>query len=221
MRSICEGVWAVGGDGLSHDSDAAIYLVEGSAGAVLIDAGTGRDSLAVRRNILAAGVPLDTVSQLVLTHCHVDHAAGVPALRAFLDLEVVAHAACTEILAPGEDPRTAADWYGMSMPAVRVNRSFEGEPLTLSLGDRSLVLHPWPGHSPGSIVATLDLPGQRVLFGQDVHGPIHRQLQSDWSAWQTSLRALLELEADVLCEGHYGVIRGRDAVAGFIERFIE
>jgi len=221
MRTVCEGVWTVGGPELSHDSDAAIYLVEGSAGAVLIDAGTGRDADAVQRNIITAGVSLDTIRHLVLTHCHVDHAAGVPSLRAFLELEVVAHTACAEILAPGADPRTAADWYGMTMPPVWVDRSFEDVPLTLPLGDRVLVLHPWPGHSPGSIVATLGVAGQRVLFGQDVHGPIHRQLQSDHTAWQASLRWLLTLEADILCEGHYGVIRGQNEVAGFIERFID
>jgi glyoxylase-like metal-dependent hydrolase (beta-lactamase superfamily II) len=220
MRAIHEGVWAVGGDGLSHGSDAAIYLVEGSDGAVLIDAGTGRDGESVRRNILAAGVPLVRVRWLVLTHCHVDHAAGVPGARVFLDVEVIAHAACAEILAPGGDPRAAAEWYGMTMPPVRVDRPFAARH-ELDLGDRTLVLHPWPGHSPGSIVATLDVGGQRVLFGQDVHGPIHPTLQSDHSAWQASLRMLLTLEADILCEGHYGVIRGRQSVARFIERFIE
>ncbi len=199
MRAIHDGVWAVGGDGLSHGSDAAIYLVEGSDEAVLIDAGAGRDPEAVRRNIVDAGVPLERVRRLVLTHCHVDHAAGVPGLREVLDVEVVAHARCAEILAPGGDPRAAAEWYGVTMPPVRVDRAFDAR-LELDLGDRSLVLYPWPGHSPGSIVATIDVGEVRILFGQDVHGPIHRTLQSDWSAWQASLRMLLELEADVLCE---------------------
>ena len=221
MSVILDGVWAVGGAELSHASDAAIYLVQGSEHAVLIDAGTGRGSAGVCRNIAAAGIPLERVRQLVLTHCHVDHAAGVPSLREVMELEVLAHSACAEILAPGGDPRTAADWYDMTMPPVHVNRSFAGRQLRLPIGDRELVLHPWLGHSPGSIVATLDLGGQRVLFGQDVHGPIHPQLASDHAAWQRSLRRLLELEADVLCEGHYGVIRGRRAVARFIERFIQ
>jgi hypothetical protein len=34
------------------------------------------------------------------------------------------------------------------------------------------------------------------------------------------LRLLLSLEADVLCEGHYGVIRGKEEVADFIESFL-
>jgi hypothetical protein len=36
-----------------------------------------------------------------------------------------------------------------------------------------------------------------------------------------SLRKLLALEADILCEGHFGVFVGRAAVAAFIERFVE
>jgi len=31
---------------------------------------------------------------------------------------------------------------------------------------------------------------------------------------------LLSLEADVLCEGHYGIYRGKPAVAAFIRQFL-
>lgn len=221
MEEVCEGVWAVGGPELSASPDAAVYLVDGGGEAALIDAGTGRGADRIRDNVLATGVPLETVRTLVLTHCHVDHTAGVPALLERIPMGVVAHRACAEILEPGGDPRTAADWYGMVNPPVLVDEPFEGALHRIPLGAHELVLHRWPGHSPGSIVATLDIGGQRVLFGQDVHGPIHRQLQSDWSAWQASLRMLLTLEADILCEGHYGVFRGKNAVAAFVHRFIE
>jgi len=35
-----------------------------------------------------------------------------------------------------------------------------------------------------------------------------------------SLEKLLSLGADVLCEGHYGIYRGRDEVAEFIRGFL-
>jgi glyoxylase-like metal-dependent hydrolase (beta-lactamase superfamily II) len=35
-----------------------------------------------------------------------------------------------------------------------------------------------------------------------------------------SLKFLLSLEADILCEGHYGVFRGKEEVAAFIESFL-
>ncbi len=220
MNKVCDGVWTVGGGELSSSQDAAVYLVDGGSEAALIDAGTGAGAARILDNVVAMGVPVEAVRTLVLTHCHVDHSAGVPALRELLDLRVVAHTACAEILATSGDPRTAADWYGMVMPAIAVDETFVGARCVISLGSRELVLHHWPGHSPGSIVATLDVADQRVLFGQDVHGPIHTQLQSDRSAWQASLRFLLELEADILCEGHYGVFRGKRRVERFIRRFL-
>ena len=36
----------------------------------------------------------------------------------------------------------------------------------------------------------------------------------------SSLKLLLSLQADVLCEGHYGVIKGKAEVADFIESFL-
>jgi len=62
--------------------------------------------------------------------------------------------------------------------------------------------------------------GLRVLFGQDVHGPIHPSLRSNLRHYRNSLELLLSLEADILCEGHYGVYRGKKAVSDFIAGFL-
>ena len=70
------------------------------------------------------------------------------------------------------------------------------------------------------MVLTTRLAGQRVLFGQDVHGPIHPSLLSDMSAYQVSLQNLLDLDADLLLEGHYGIFRGKEAVRDFIRSFM-
>ena len=61
--------------------------------------------------------------------------------------------------------------------------------------------------------------GKKVLFGQDVHGPSHPDLKSNVEDYQRSLRLLLDLYADILCEGHYGIFLGREKVSEFIGRF--
>jgi len=61
---------------------------------------------------------------------------------------------------------------------------------------------------------------QKVLFGQDVHGPLHPSLLSDPTAYQTSLKKLLAFDADILCEGHFGVYRGKETVRKFIRSFL-
>jgi hypothetical protein len=45
---------------------------------------------------------------------------------------------------------------------------------------------------------------KKILFGQDVHGPIHPDLESNVDDYQRSLKLMLDLDADILCEGHYG-----------------
>jgi hypothetical protein len=60
-----------------------------------------------------------------------------------------------------------------------------------------------------------------VLFGQDVHGPLHPSLLSNRRDYLQSLALMLDLNADILCEGHFGVINGRDAVRRFIRSYLE
>jgi hypothetical protein len=63
--------------------------------------------------------------------------------------------------------------------------------------------------------------GLRVLFAHDVHGPLDLSFLSNPKDYHASLKILLGIEADVLCEGHYGVYRGKAEVAAFIRQFIK
>jgi hypothetical protein len=42
----------------------------------------------------------------------------------------------------------------------------------------------------------------------------------DAAGYRRSLELLLALEADVLCEGHFGIYRDKPAVAAFIRQFL-
>ena len=99
---------------------------------------------------------------------------------------------------------------------IKLSRSVQ----TIFLGSREITAIHVPGHSPGSVVYLVNSEGQKILFGQDVHGPIHPDLLSDPVAYQNSLQRLLDLNADILCEGHYGVFHGKESVRDFIGSFI-
>ena len=71
------------------------------------------------------------------------------------------------------------------------------------------------------MVYVVESDGRRVLFGQDVHGPLHADFGSDAAAYRRSLLDMADLGADILCEGHYGVIEGADRVRDFIQSFSE
>ncbi len=78
-----------------------------------------------------------------------------------------------------------------------------------------------PGHSPGSVVYLVESEGSKILFAQDVHGPLDtRILLSNHEDYRRSLELILSLEADVLCEGHFGVFRGQEEVARYVRSFL-
>ena len=87
-------------------------------------------------------------------------------------------------------------------------------------GSLTLTMHHTPGHSPGSVVLTMNSDDKLVLFGQDVHGPLNDMLLSNRDDYCRSLEYLLTLGADILCEGHFGVYYGRREVKDFIESYL-
>jgi hypothetical protein len=60
----------------------------------------------------------------------------------------------------------------------------------------------------------------KVLFGQDVHGPLVPSLLSNREDYHNSLNFMLDLDVDLLCEGHFGIYRGKEEVRKFIGSFL-
>ncbi|MBP8645316.1 MAG: MBL fold metallo-hydrolase [Syntrophobacteraceae bacterium] len=217
---ITDEIFQVGGDHLSSPEDAAVYLISYGNHAALIDAGCGYAQSRILANILRCGVSFSQVEILFLTHCHFDHAGGAEALREAIGCRIAAHEIEAPYLESGDDEVTAASWYGSTMMPVRIDIKLRGPRQTFTLGHGTLEAVHAPGHSPGSVVYLTESQGLKVLFAQDVHGPLDSSLLSNYRDYQESLRLLLSLEADILCEGHYGVYRGKERVADFIRGFL-
>jgi glyoxylase-like metal-dependent hydrolase (beta-lactamase superfamily II) len=216
---ISTNLWQVGGDHLSATGDAAVYLARFGGQAALIDAGCGPGHHRIVSAVEAA-LPEDTVlSHLFLTHCHYDHCGGADRLRHHFGCRIVAHRKDARFLENGDDRVTAATWYGARMAPLVIDHRIQGASEVFAVGDGELTARFCPGHSPGSCVYLADIDGRRVLFGQDVHGPLHPDLLSNRTEYLASLERMRAMEADVLCEGHFGVIEGRRRVHSFIDRY--
>jgi glyoxylase-like metal-dependent hydrolase (beta-lactamase superfamily II) len=157
---------------------------------------------------------------LLLTHCHFDHVGGAAAARDEFDCRIVAHESDAVYLESGDGEVTAASWYGARLEPLSVDVSLREDETFLALGASGVTAIHWPGHSPGSVVYTARVEGRLVLFGQDVHGPIHASLRSDEAQYQKSLAKIAALDADILLEGHYGIIQPKKEVARFIRSFM-
>ncbi len=106
---------------------------------------------------------------------------------------------------------------GASLEPFAVDIKLQGKESTLTIGSGTVTAIHCPGHSPGSVVYTADIEGQLILFGQDIHGPLHSELLSDEKQYLASLARLVDLNADLLLEGHFGIFETKEEVRRFIE----
>ena len=221
MKEIIAGVYLIGGPNITSSDDAAIYLIDFAGDLVMIDAGAGRSSTQIVRNIEMLGFNPANISNLILSHCHIDHIGSAPFFKERFGTKILIHKLDSKAVETGDSLKTAANWYGTNIPPTNVDRKLFGSHEILKFVSEELHCLHTPGHTPGSIGVYLDRGGKRVLFGQDIHGPFNAQFGSDIEAWKKSMQLLLALNADILCEGHFGIYQPKDNVRDYIERYLE
>jgi glyoxylase-like metal-dependent hydrolase (beta-lactamase superfamily II) len=217
---ITDEIFQVGGGPLSEPEDAAVYLINFDGHAALVDAGCGFSNERLLANVRACGVSHKQIELLLLTHSHFDHAGGAAALRTFLHCRTIAHELDAGYLEKGDNEVTAANWYDSIIEPCIVDHKLAGPRETILLGDKPIEAIHTPGHTRGSLVYLTESEGLKILFGQDVHGPLDASFHSNRKDYLQSLKLLLTLDADILCEGHYGVYRGKREVKEFICQFL-
>ena len=217
---ILENLWRVGGSGITAAEDAAVYLIRFEHQAALIDAGCGHAHKQLVANISAVLSETIPIPYLFLTHCHYDHVGGAAALRDEYDCKIVAHQLDAVWLEAGNSAVTAASWYGKQMVALAIDHKITADTEHFTIGSGKIAAYHCPGHSPGSLVYLVRMNNQKVLFGQDVHGPLDSSFLSDRRDYINSLKFMMTLEADILCEGHFGVFEGKEKIEKFIRSYI-
>ncbi|MHA1264784.1 MAG: MBL fold metallo-hydrolase [Candidatus Helarchaeota archaeon] len=216
-------IYIVGGSGLTGAGDCLIYVVKTSKGLVLIDAGLGEQLDRLIGNIKKLQLDPTELKALIITHCHIDHIGGAAKLKDEFNLEIFAHKYDVPAIEGDKVQMTGASFYGVNYEPVKVDHVLfeeKGEEL-LDFGDCQLVSIHTPGHTPGSICIYTDIKKQRVLFAQDVHGPLFPEFGSDVADFVESLQRLMALKADILCEGHFGIYKPASEVKKYIERYVK
>lgn len=134
---------------------------------ILIDAGMGAGGPAgtgqLMANLLAAGIDPESISTVILTHSHRDHAGGVvtaDGAPAFPRAEIVLAREAWESLPPDHALRSIEDRLSL----------VEGDPWITP----SVRVAPAPGHAPGHQVVLISSGETRLLHAGDVIAhPLH------------------------------------------------
>lgn len=212
---ITDDIYIVGGPDITDSRDGCIYLIHLDE-IVLIDTGAGWSINKIINNIKWLGMDGENLNRIILTHCHIDHIGGIPELKKRFGAKIYIHKLDAPPLETGDSILTAASWYQTTFPPTTVDVKFDLPEEILTIGGEKIFCIHTPGHTPGSICIYLDHDGKRVLFGQDLHGPLLEEFGSNLEDYARSTKKLLDLEADILCEGHFGIYKTKQDVKNFI-----
>jgi len=217
MKSLMieENIFIVGGPDITDGRDGCIYLID-LGELILVDAGAGWSVDKIVKNIKGLEFDCKSLTKILLTHCHIDHIGGAPEIKRRFGSEIYIHKLDATPLENGDPILTAANWYQTSFPPTPVDVKFNLPEETLTIGGQKIICLHTPGHTPGSICIYLDKNGKRILFGQDLHGPILPEFGSNLDDWDRSTQKLLALNADILCEGHFGIYKTKKEVRNYI-----
>ena len=215
MKEVYKNVYHLG------DAGCSVYLINTNStdGLVLIDCGMQLDMI---KRISKIGLNPMNIGHCILTHFHIDHIAICDELKRYnKKVKYYAHEFDADpIEESGHEKETVASWYGVNYKPVKLEKRFKGDFELLKIGEHDFQCIHTPGHTPGSISVLLEIEGKKILFGQDLHGPIIPGV-SNFNDYQISLRKLLELNADILCEGHFGIFQPASEVQRYINSYIE
>lgn len=215
LLKITENIFIVGGPEITDGRDGCVYLIN-LGELILIDTGAGWSVDKIIKNIEKLGFDPKNLTKILLTHCHIDHIGGVPELKKRFGPKIYIHILDAPPLEKGDQILTAASWYQTTFPPTPVDVKFNSPEEVLRIGGEKIICLHTPGHTPGSICIYLDKEGKRVLFAQDLHGPLLEEFGSNLRDWDRSTKKLLELDADILCEGHFGIFKTKKEVKDYI-----
>lgn len=214
----------VGSNFLSASEDCCVYLISNNQSSILIDTGAGLSKSIVRISQNIAKIePKENIKYIVVTHAHIDHVGGLKAIKSHLpNSKVIAHEYAARVILEEDSILSAANWYRTKLQSVHIDIIIKNFFELQLLGGKFQII-PCPGHTPGSIIGFInsEVTGECVVFGQDIHGPFMPEWLSDISQWRRCMRKILSLRPDYLCEGHFGIIKGKNDVRHFIEKYLK
>lgn len=229
VQMLAGGIHAID-TGFQRPAFDAAYLMVERGRAAFIDTGTNH---AVPRLLAAlenAGLTVDAVDHVIVTHVHLDHAGGAGLLmRSLPTASLVVHPrGARHMIDPRLLSRSARGVYGdeefdrsygqvVAVPASRVLQTFDG--MVLSLAGRPLTFLDTPGHARHHHCIWDDRT--RGFFTGDTFGLSYREFDTAQGAWvlptttpvhfdpevlRASVKRMLAFEPDCMYLTHFGPV---------------
>ena len=209
----------------------AAYLIDTSAGLILIDGTLEANAPMIERNIVRLGYRLSDVKLLLVSHAHFDHAGGLARLKQDTGARLLASARDRPALESGR-PIGETSYGIVGFPAVRVDGVVrDGQPLRLGRVTMTPTLT--PGHTAGCTTWSTDVVERgrtlRVVFpcsvtvaGNRLIG--NREYPGIVGDFRATFATMARMRADVILPAHPEaadvIARGARHAAGERDAFL-
>jgi glyoxylase-like metal-dependent hydrolase (beta-lactamase superfamily II) len=193
----------------SNSFDSNIGLISTEDKKVLIDTGTGMHSESLQRDLDRLGTSFKDITDIVLTHSHIDHIGGVMAVLKESDPTIHLHKTEAEIINSGDMTLTLSSHFGVKLPPITIDNLLE-EGDIITFGDVNLEVLHTPGHSLGSIC--LFEKSKSLMFTGDTMFPGGSFGRVDFPTGSpkqlvASLKRLSKINFEIALAGHLQPIR--------------
>jgi len=215
---VWKDIYIIGSAEISHPYDCCIYLLN-FGDTIIVDSGAGLSFEKIISNIEKLRFDPNNLKAILATHAHIDHIGSLHQFQEIFHTKIIAHERDADAIESGIN--IAAEAYGIDYLPCAVDIKLTGDEQTLEFGNHELNIVHIPGHTSGSVAAYIDIDGKRVLFGQDIHGPYIPEWGANRELAAASLQKLIDLKADILCEGHFGIYQPAEEVRRYIEYYLD
>jgi len=195
-----------GGVGISHPTDAHIYLIDGHGEMALIDTGSGVAPERILANVRSDGLDPSRITAVLTTHAHLDHAGSHARIKRATGCKIGINPHGVQTLEKDLWPGHPALTSGFAPETVKVDFTFtEGN--VIRVGDYEVTCVHTPGHSVDSTCFVATVGGLRALFtGDTLSGEGHLGVvsaETDFVGYRNHLRRVLAMKPEALLPGHH------------------
>ncbi|MDH4213175.1 MAG: MBL fold metallo-hydrolase [Candidatus Thorarchaeota archaeon] len=194
---------------VSRSFDSNITFIKSDDHHILVDTGTGLYASALDRELHDVGSSLSSITDIVLTHSHIDHIGGVIPILEACSPKIHLHRAEAEPINKGDMSNTLGDTFGADLPPLKIENILD-EGSVLDFGGVKMSVFHTPGHSEGSIVLEIENTG--ILLTGDTLFPGGSFGRVDFPTGNPaklveSLKRVSEMEFDVGLPGHMNAMK--------------
>lgn len=206
------------------------YLIEREQECMLIDAGMSKNAKCAA-TLLKSNFPNKPLKTVFLTHCHIDHTAGIGILRKYFDFTIIAHEEEKDYIEKEKELPAHKSISGfltkmvgkmVGVSNLKVDKTVKDNEILYGLK----VMH-LPGHTRGTI-ALFEVESQALFCGDIINAdkngskilPPKEQFAVDYEqALKSSFRMLEEVSPRVILPGHgKPILQPMEVIKEYLEK---